>query len=64
MVHLVPVLAAQVVLRIDAQKIGDVGIEPVEDVELARVDGLLHHVGVVVAHLGQAVGDVLRQRVF
>ena len=62
-IHLVPVLAAQVVLRIDAQQIGDVGVEAVEDVELPRVDGLFDQVGVVVAHLGQAVGDVLGQRV-
>ena len=63
MVHLVPVLAAEVVLGIDPQQVGDVGIEAVEDVQLPRVHRLLHHVGVVVAHLRQAIAHVFRQSV-
>ena len=62
-IFLVPVLAAEVVGRVDAEQVGDVRVEAVEEVQLARVDRLFDHVGVVVADLGEAVGDVLGQRV-
>ncbi len=39
-------------------------IESIEEIEAARVDAFFNHVGVFVAHLRQAVGHVLRQRVF
>ena len=63
MVHLVPILAAEVILRINAQQISDVRVEPVEDVELPRVDRLFHKIGVVIAHLSQAIYCVFRERV-
>ena len=53
-----PVLAAEVVGGIDAEEVGDIGVEAVVEVKLAGVDGLFRHVGVVVADLGEAVGDV------
>jgi hypothetical protein len=33
-VHLIPVLAAEVVGRIDTQQVGDVGVDPIEDIQL------------------------------
>ncbi len=58
-----PVFAAEIVGGIDAEEVGDVGVEAVVEVKLAGVDRLFGHVGVVVADLGEAVGDVLGEGV-
>ena len=62
MIQLIPILAAQIVLWIDSKQVRDVGIEAVVDIQLAGVHRFLDKVGIVVADLGQAIGDVLRLR--
>ena len=58
-----PVLAAQVVVRVHPQQIRNVRVKAVVCIQVAAVDVLFRHVGEVVAHLRQPVGNVLRNSV-
>ena len=53
-----PVFAAKIVGRVHAQQVGNVRIEAVVSVQPPAVDVLFGHVREVVAHLGQAVGNM------
>ena len=53
-----PVFAAEIVVGVDFEEVGDVAVEAVPGVEALGADGFFDHIGEVVFDVCEAVGDV------